>query len=136
MHFPTHSCTWFGIGLGSDETKLQSGIVLHFKDTSISTFLPITDFPINFIRLKKLIHCEEGYVIYQFTSNLFSCSHNPQSLEPPTDLIAIPEYHAHEEVAHLRYETATLHQWVLEKAYALPLFALGRTNDTLCLLGR
>ena len=67
----------------------------------------------------KPICYEEGYIIYQFTCNLFSSSSNPQSLESPTNLIAIPEYHTHEE-AHLRYEIATLHQQVLEKAYALP----------------
>ena len=43
----------------------------------------------------------------------------PQSLESLTDFIIIPEYYAH-EAAHLRCETATLHQWVLEKVYALP----------------
>jgi hypothetical protein len=41
-------------------------------------------------------------------------------LEPSTNLIAIPEYHAHEEAAHLKYEIATLHQQVLETVYALP----------------
>ncbi|KIM76203.1 hypothetical protein PILCRDRAFT_12969 [Piloderma croceum F 1598] len=127
MCFPTRPCAWFITGPGhlrrafpSDETKLQLGIVLHLEDTSISTFLPVTDYPVNFIHLEKPIHHEEGYVIYQFTTNLLSRSHNPQSLEPPTNLIAIPEYHAHEEAAHLNYEIATLHQRVLEKVYALP----------------
>jgi hypothetical protein len=41
-------------------------------------------------------------------------------LESPTNLIAIPEYHAHEEAAHIKYEILTLHQQVLEKVYALP----------------
>ncbi|KIM88981.1 hypothetical protein PILCRDRAFT_3132 [Piloderma croceum F 1598] len=127
MCFPTHPCAWFVTGPGhlgrafpSDETKLQSGVALRLEDSSILTFLPVADYPIIFIRLKKPFCHEEGYVIYQFTCDLFSRSPNPESLEPPTDLIAIPEYHAHEEAAHLKYEISTLHQRVLEKAYALP----------------
>ena len=73
-----------------------------------------------FIRLKKPIRCEEGYIIYTFTCDLFSRSPNPESIEPTTNLIAIPEYHAHEETAHLEYQISTLHQRVLEKVYALP----------------
>ncbi|KIM73840.1 hypothetical protein PILCRDRAFT_14910 [Piloderma croceum F 1598] len=127
MRFPTHPCTWFVTGPGhlgrafpSDETKLQSGVALRLEDSSISTFLPVADYPIIFIHLKKPFHHEEGNVIYQFTCDLFSRSPNPESLEPPTDLITIPEYHAHEEAAHLKYEILTLHQRVLEKVYALP----------------
>jgi hypothetical protein len=127
MCLPTHPCAWFSSQFGhlgrifpSDETKIKLGVALCLKDTSISTFLPIADYPIMFICLKKPIHREEGYVIYQFTCDLFSCSPNPEYLEPPTNLIAIPEYHAHEEAAHLKYEISTLHQRVLERAYALP----------------
>ncbi|KIM73977.1 hypothetical protein PILCRDRAFT_14794 [Piloderma croceum F 1598] len=127
MCFPTHPCAWFVTGPGhlgrafpSDETKLQSGVALRLEDSLISTFLPVADYPIIFIRLKKPLRREEGYVIYQFTCDLFSRSPNPESLEPPTNLIAIPEYHAHEEAAHLKYEISTLHQRILEKAYALP----------------
>ncbi|KIM79280.1 hypothetical protein PILCRDRAFT_10428 [Piloderma croceum F 1598] len=128
MRFPTRPCAWFITGPGhlgrafpSDETKLQSGVVLCLEDTSISTFLPVADYPIIFIRLKKPICHEEGYIIYQFTCNLFSRSPNPESLESPTNLIVIPKYHAHKEAAHLEYEISTLHQRVLERAYALPL---------------
>jgi hypothetical protein len=62
-----------------------------------------------FIHLNKPIHCEEGYVVYTFTHDLFSRSPNPESIEPTTNLIAIPEYHAHEEAAHLKYQISTLH---------------------------
>jgi hypothetical protein len=47
-------------------------------------------------------------------------SFHPESIEPTTNLIAIPELHAHEETAHLEYQISTLHQQVLEKVYALP----------------
>ena len=86
----------------------------------ISTFLPVADYPVMFIHLKKPICREEGYIVYQFTCDLFSRSPNPESIEPPTNLIAISEYHAHEEAAQLEYQILTLHQQVLEKVYALP----------------
>ena len=121
-------CAWFGSRFGhfgrvfpSDETKIKLGVALRLEDTSISTFLPVADYPIIFICLKKPIHREEGYIIYQFTCDLFSRSPNPESIEPTTNLIAIPEHHAHEETAHLKYQISTLHQRVLEKVYALPL---------------
>jgi hypothetical protein len=127
MQFPTCPCARFVTGPGhlgrafpSDETKLQSGVALHLEDTSISTLLPVADYPVNLICLEKPIRCEEGYIIYQLTTDLLSCSHNPQSLERPTNLIPIPEYHTHKEAAHLKCEIASLHQQVLEKAYALP----------------
>jgi hypothetical protein len=63
-----------------------------------------------FICLKKPIRREEGYIIYTFTCDLFSCSPNPESIEPTTNLITIPELHAHEETAHLEYQISTLHQ--------------------------
>ncbi|KIM73089.1 hypothetical protein PILCRDRAFT_15535 [Piloderma croceum F 1598] len=117
MCFPTRPCAWFVTGSGhlgrafpSDETKLQSGVALCLEDALILTFLSITDYPIIFIHLKKPFHHEEGYVIYQFTCDLFSRSPNPESLEPPTNLITIPEYHTHREAAHLKYEISTLHQ--------------------------
>ena len=114
---PTSPGVWFGTGFGhlgrafpSDKTKLQSGIALHLEDSSISTFLPIADFPINFIRLEKAIRQEPGYVIYTFISDLFSRTRTPQSQKAPTNLIAIPVYHMHEEAAHLTMEQPTLHQ--------------------------
>jgi hypothetical protein len=117
MRLPTSPCTWFGSQFGhfgrvfpSDETKIKSGVALRLEDTSISTFLPVADYPIIFILLKKPICCEEGYIIYQFTCDLFSWSPNPESIEPTTNLIAILEHHAHEETAHLEYQISTLHQ--------------------------
>jgi hypothetical protein len=94
--------------------------VLCLKDSSISTFLPVEEYPINFIRLKEPIQCDKGYIIYKFASDIFShfCTLQPE--KAPTDLIAIPEYHAHEEAAHPVSKEATLHQRVLEEAYALP----------------
>jgi hypothetical protein len=113
IHPPTSPCAWFGSQFGhfrrvfpSDETKIKSGVALRLEDTLISTFLHVTDYPIIFIRLKKPIRHEEGYIIYQFTCNLFSRSSNPESIEPTT----IPEHHAHEETAHLEYQISTLHQ--------------------------
>ena len=127
MCLPTSPCAWFGSRFGhfrrvfpSDETKIKSGVALHLEDTSILTFLPVADYPIIFIPLNKPICHEEGYVIYQFTCDLFSRSPNPESIEPTTNLITIPEHHAHEEAAHLEYQISTLHQQVLEKVYALP----------------
>jgi hypothetical protein len=38
----------------------------------------------------------------------------------PTDLITIPEFHAHSEAAHLVSEEATLHQQVLKDDYTIP----------------
>ena len=127
MRFHTSPSALFGSRFGhfrrvfpSDETKIKLGVALRLEDTSISTFLPVTDYPVMFIRLNKPIHCEEGY-IYTFTCDPFSRSPNPESIEPTTNLIAIPEHHAHEETAHLEYQILTLHQCVLEKVYALPL---------------
>jgi hypothetical protein len=127
MCFPTSPGTWVGTGFGhlrrafpSDETKLRSGITLHLEDSSISTFLPVNDFPINFIRLEKAIRREPGYVIYTFISDLFSRTRTPQSQKAPTNLIAIPVCHMHKEAAHLTIEQPTLHQWILEEDYALP----------------
>jgi hypothetical protein len=127
MQFPTSPSAWFGSRFGhfgrvypSDETKIKLGVALRLEDSSISTFLPVADYPVMFIRLKKPIRREEGYVIYTFTCDLFSRSPNPESIEPTTNLIAIPELHAHEETAHLEYQISTLHQRVLEKVYALP----------------
>ena len=127
MRFPTSPGTWVGTGFGhlgrafpSDETKLRSGIALRLEDSSISTFLPVNHFPINFIRLEKAIHQEPGYVIYTFISDLFSRTRTPQSQKAPTNLIAIPVCHMHKEAAHLTIEQPTLHQRILEEDYALP----------------
>jgi hypothetical protein len=66
------------------------------------------------------IQRDKGYVIYKFVSDLFSHYRTPQPEKAPTNLIAIPEYHAHEEAAHLVSQEPTLRQRVLEEAYALP----------------
>ncbi|KIM79857.1 hypothetical protein PILCRDRAFT_10034 [Piloderma croceum F 1598] len=127
MRFPTRPCAWFiaepgclGRVLPSDETKLRSGLALHLEDSIISTFLPVGEYPINFICLMEPIRRDKAYVIYKFASDLFSHFRTPQPEKAPTNLIAIPEYHAHEEAAHLVSQEATLHQRVLEEAYALP----------------
>ncbi len=127
MRFHTHPCAWFIAAPGylrrvlpSDETKLKSGVALSLEDSSISTYLPVEEYPINFIRLREPIRHEKGYVIYKFTSNLFSHFCTPQPEKAPTELITIPEFHAHSEAAHLVSEEATLHQQVLEDDYALP----------------
>jgi hypothetical protein len=97
MCLPTSPCAWFGSRFGhfervfpSDETKIKSGVALCLEDTSISTFLPIADYPVMFICLNKPICHEEGYVIYQFTCDLFSRSPNPESIEPTTNLRELP----------------------------------------------
>jgi len=127
MRFPTRPCVWFiaepgslGRILPSDETKLRSGLALRLEDSAISTFLPAGEYPINFVRLMEPIRRDKGYVIYKFVSDLFSRYRTPQPEKAPTNLIAIPEYHAHEEAAHLVSQEPTLHQRVLEEAYALP----------------
>jgi hypothetical protein len=93
---------------------------LRLEDPSISTYLPTEEYPINFVRLKKPIQRNRGYVIYEFTSDLFSRYRAPRPEKAPTTLIAIPEYHAHEEADHLLSQPATIHQRVLEVDYALP----------------
>ncbi|KIM76588.1 hypothetical protein PILCRDRAFT_12641 [Piloderma croceum F 1598] len=127
MRFPTRPRVWFipspgclGRVLPSDKTRLKSGVVLCLEDSSISTYLPVAEYPINFIRLREPIRRDKGYVVYRFTSNLFSRFHTPQLEKAPTNLIAIPEYHAHGEADHLVSKEATLHQQVLEEDYALP----------------
>ncbi|KIM86287.1 hypothetical protein PILCRDRAFT_4802 [Piloderma croceum F 1598] len=127
MRFPTRPCVWFialpgclGKVLPSDETRLKSGVALHLEDSSISTYLPVAEYPINFIRLREPIRRDKGYVVYRFTSDLFSCFRTPQLEKAPTNLIAIPEYHAHSKADHLISKEATLHQQVLEEDYALP----------------
>jgi hypothetical protein len=69
--------------------------------------------------LTKPIRRDQGYVIYKFTSDLFLRFHTPQPEKPPTNLIAIPEFHADNEAAHLTTQEATFHQRVLEKDYAI-----------------
>jgi hypothetical protein len=86
--------------------------VLRLKDSAILTYLPVEEYPINFIRLGEPIRCEKGYIIYNFTSDLFSRFRMPQPEKAPTNLIAIPEFHAHSKAAHLVSEEATLHQRV------------------------
>jgi len=127
IRFPTRPCVWFiaepgslGRVLPSDETKLRSGLALRLEDSAISTFFPAGEYPINFIRLREPIRRDKGYVIYKFVSDLFSRYRTPQPEKAPTNLIAIPEYHAHEEAAHLVSQEPTLRQRVLEEAYALP----------------
>src|ERR1700734_515339 len=102
MCSPTCPCAWFiaapghlGRVLPSDETKLRSGVALHFEDSAISTYLPVDEYPINFVHLGEPIRREKGYVIYNFTSDLFSHYRTPR-----TNLITIPEFHAHSEAAH------------------------------------
>jgi hypothetical protein len=62
MQFPTRPCIWFiaesgclGRVLPSDETKLRSGLALRLEDSAVLTFLPISEYPINFICLKEPI---------------------------------------------------------------------------------
>jgi hypothetical protein len=106
--------------LPSDETKFRTGVALCLEDPFISTFLPVEEYPIHFIRLGKPIQRNKGYVIYEFASNLFSRYCTPQPEKPPTNLIVILEFHAHSEAAHLISQEATFHQQVLEDEYALP----------------
>jgi hypothetical protein len=70
MRSPTRPCAWFiaapghlGRVLPSDETKLRSGVALCLEDSAISTYLPVNEYPINFICLGEPIHREKGYVI-------------------------------------------------------------------------
>src|ERR1700733_961976 len=111
MCFPTCPCAWFIAAPGhlrrvlpSDETKLRSGVVLQLEDSAISTYLPVDEYPINFICLGEPICREKGYVIYNFTSNLFLHFRTPRPEKAHTNLIAIPEFHAHSEAAHLLSE--------------------------------
>jgi hypothetical protein len=75
--------------------------------------------PTHYIHLTKLICHDQGYIIYKFTSDLFSRFRTPQPAKPPTNLVAIPEFHADDEAAHLTTQEATFHQRVLEKDYAI-----------------
>jgi hypothetical protein len=126
IKFPTRPCTWFIVEPGhvrraypSDVTKLKSRAVLHLEDRTISINMLTKECPIHYIRLTKLIHCDQGYVIYKFTSDLFLCFRTPQPAKPPTNLVAIPEFHADNKAAHLITQEATFHQRVLEEDYAI-----------------
>jgi len=127
MKFPMHPCVWFitlpgsiGRGFPSDETRLKLGAALRLEDDSICAHLPTEVFPTNLIRLEKPICCDRGYIIYWFTSDLFSHFRIPRPETAPTNLVAIPEYHTDSEAAHLRVQEATLHQRIQEEDYALP----------------
>jgi len=72
--------------------------------------------------LIKLIRCDQGYVIYEFTSDLFSRFSTPQPEKPPTNLVAIPEFHADDEAAHLITQEATFHQRAGKKTMPSLLF--------------
>ncbi|KIM77795.1 hypothetical protein PILCRDRAFT_11693 [Piloderma croceum F 1598] len=75
--------------------------------------------PIHYICLKKPIHCERGYIFYEFISDLYLHFRTPQPVKPPTNLITIPSFHASDEAAHLVVQEATFHQQVLEEDYAI-----------------
>jgi hypothetical protein len=127
IKFPTHPCIWFVVEPGyfgrafpSDETKLKSGVVLHLEDSTISTNMLTKEYPTHYIRLTKPIHCDRGYVIYKFTSDLFSRFRTPQPVKPPTNLVTIPEFHASNEAAYLTTQEVTFHQRVLEEDYTIP----------------
>lgn len=132
---------WFMIGSGrlgrafpSDETRLKSGVALRLEDRSISINMLTDECPIHYIRLKKPIRRERGYVFYEFTSDLYSRFRTPQPAKPPTNLIAIPSFHASDEAAHLVVQEATFHQRVLEEDYAIaPLRTWDRDPLTLSL---
>jgi hypothetical protein len=126
IKFPTHPCAWFIVEPGhvgraypSDVTKLKSGAVLRFKDRTISINMLTEERLTHYICLTKPIRRDQGYVIYELTSDLFSRFHTPQPEKPPTNLVAIPEFHADDEAAHLTTQEATFHQRVLEKDYAI-----------------
>jgi hypothetical protein len=127
MKFPMYLSMWFITlpgsirrGFPSDKTKLKSGVTLRLKDDMICAHFPTKVFPTNLIHLGLHIRCDRGYVIYEFTSDLFSHFHIPWPESAPTNLIAIPKYHANSEAAHLRVQEATLHQRIQEEDYALP----------------
>ena len=126
IKFPTRPCAWFIVEPGhvgrvypSDVTKLKSGAALRLEDRTISINMLTEERPIHYIRLIKPIRRDQGYVIYEFTSDLFSRFSTPQPEKPPTNLVAIPEFHADDEAAHLITQGATFHQRVLEKDYAI-----------------
>jgi hypothetical protein len=98
IKFPTHPCVWFIVEPGyfrraypSDKTKLKSGVALCLKDRTISTNMLTEEYPTHYIHLTKPIHCDRGYIIYKFMSDLFSHFRTPQPVKPPTNLITIPD---------------------------------------------
>jgi hypothetical protein len=123
---PNHLGAWFMIGsshLGraypSDETRLRSGVALRLEDCSISINMLTDKCPIHYIRLKKPIHHERGYIFYEFISDLYLRFRTPQPAKPPTNLIAIPIFHASDKATHLDIQEATFHQQVLEEDYVI-----------------
>jgi hypothetical protein len=127
IKFPTCPCTWFIVEPGyfrrvfpSDEAKLKSGVALCLNDSTISTNMLTKEYPTHYIHLTKLIHCDRGYIIYEFTSDLFSHFCTPQPVKPLTNLITIPEFHASDEAAHLITQEVTFQQQVLKEDYAIP----------------
>ncbi|KIM71186.1 hypothetical protein PILCRDRAFT_17297 [Piloderma croceum F 1598] len=123
---PNRVGAWFMVRSGrlgraypSDETRLRSGVALRLEDRSISIHMLTDECPIHYIHLKKPIRRERGYVFYEFISDLYSHFRTPQPTKPPTNLIAIPIFHASDEAAHLNVQEATFHQQVLEEDYVI-----------------
>ena len=123
---PNRLGAWFMVGSGrlgraypSDETRLRSGVALRLEDRSICINMLTDEYPIHYIRLQKPIRRERGYVFYEFISDLYSRFRTPQPTKPPTNLIAIPIFHASDEATHLDIQEATFHQQVLEEDYAI-----------------
>jgi hypothetical protein len=123
---PNRVGAWFMVRSGrlgraypSDETRLRSGVALRLEDHSISIHMLTDECPIHYIRLKKPIRRERGYIFYEFISDLYSRFRTPQPTKPPTNLIAIPIFHASDEAAHLNIQEATFHQQVLEEDYVI-----------------
>jgi hypothetical protein len=123
---PNRLDAWFMVGSGrlrraypSDETRLRSGVVLRLEDRSISIHMLTDECPIHYIHLKKPIRRERGYIFYEFISDLYSRFRTPQPTKPPTNLIAIPIFHASDEATHLNIQEATFHQQVLEEDYVI-----------------
>ncbi|KIM77214.1 hypothetical protein PILCRDRAFT_12214 [Piloderma croceum F 1598] len=107
---------------------------LYPSDHTTSINMLTNKYPIYYICLKEPIHHERGYVFYKFTSDLFLRFHTPQPTKPPTNLIAIPTFHASDEAAHLVIQEETFHQQVLEEDHVIaPLHTWDRDLLTLSL---
>jgi hypothetical protein len=94
----------------SSETRLRTGATLHLEDSAISSYLPTEEYPINYVCMKKPLWGKKGHIIYEITSDLFSRFRYPQPERAPTNLIAIPYFHTHEEGMNLQVYKPSFNQ--------------------------
>jgi hypothetical protein len=126
MWQPTHPCTWFidkpgPAGKSEDpprKSRLTIGAFLCLRDTSVAVNMFQGEEPMNFCRIIEVIGRQHGYSLLEIESHLFCCSQIPCPLKPPTNLIAIADYHLLDEDCLPVIKKSTLHQREMIGNYA------------------